>query len=64
MTHSKNMIDTTILNDGLYILDSPSGTLYHASFTHSINTLHDPSLDITHNCNLWYLRLGHPSNNK
>lgn len=63
-THSKRMIGTTRLNDGLYILDSPSVTLYHTPSNHSINTLHDQSLDTTHNCNLWPLRLSHPSNTK
>lgn len=63
-THSKKMIDTTRLNGELCILDSPSVTLYHTPSTHSINTLHNHSLDISQNCNLWHLRLGHPSNTK
>ncbi|XP_058755469.1 uncharacterized protein LOC131628660 [Vicia villosa] len=60
-THSNKIIDTTRLNGGLYILDSPSVTLYRTPFAHSINTLHDHYLDTTHNCNLWHLRLDHPS---
>lgn len=63
-THSKKMIGRTKLNGGLYILDSPLITLYHAPPTHSINTLHDKASGIPNNCNLWHLRLSHPSNKK
>lgn len=63
-TLSKKMIGTTRLNGGLYILVSPSVTLYHTPSTHSIDTLHAQYLYTTHNCNLWHLRLGHPSNTK
>lgn len=63
-THSKKMIDITILNGELYILESPSVTLHTTPSTHSINTLHTHYLDISLNYNLWLLRLGHLSNTK
>lgn len=62
--HSKNSIGTTRSSGRLYILESPSVTLHHTPSNHSINTLHNKSLDIDQNCNLWHLRLGHPSNTK
>ncbi|XP_058783503.1 uncharacterized protein LOC131658196 [Vicia villosa] len=61
---SKMMIGTAELHGGLYLLKSPSVSLYPNPPNHFVNSSVHIPVNSSSNCSLWHLRLGHTSFSK
>ncbi|XP_058740904.1 uncharacterized protein LOC131613234 [Vicia villosa] len=61
---SRKMIGTTELHGGLYLLKTPSVSLYPNPHSHFVNSNVQILVNKSSNCSLWHIRLGHTSHVK